>query len=424
MNVKTQIGMKNLQRIQFDKFEEDFSFIVNGKIYKTNSFVASILSPKVWRMFKENMKISYYQINTDCEGDFNQIIEYGKMKIVDISQKERKYFKNVMIELGNSDEFLRFSKKFEENISYENALERLKIKKKMNSDFKEEIDFISSNFHAFYSKYPEAIFSLDVDVIEQIISSGRLKIQNEKELFDIIFELYTKSKEYSTLFSYVIFMNLSSQSIQKFIQNFDINDINNSIWEKIRERFQQDISKESGIAYQQSHKELLINRYIDIRYESIFQYLSEQCHGNVYTKKIVDITSSSDPYESRNIENIVQSSNSYYATSERYNSWIQFDFKERKVLIDHYTLQTFDGNGNCEHLRSWVLEVSNDGKNYTVIDRCENSDCLRGSYKQARFCALCLSPQRFIRLRQIGVNWRGTCRLCLKQIDFSGMIYE
>ena len=35
--------LKNIERIDFDEFEKDFLFIVNGKVYQTNSFVANIL---------------------------------------------------------------------------------------------------------------------------------------------------------------------------------------------------------------------------------------------------------------------------------------------------------------------------------------------------------------------------------------------
>ena len=58
MSEFTKIGIGNVQRIQFDKFEKAFSFIVNSKIYKTSSFVANILSPDISKMHEENMNAS------------------------------------------------------------------------------------------------------------------------------------------------------------------------------------------------------------------------------------------------------------------------------------------------------------------------------------------------------------------------------
>ena len=134
-----------------------------------------------------------------------------------------------------------------------------------------KLPFISSNFHDFYTKSPESIFAFDIDIIERIISNDQLKLYDEEELFDIILKLYTESKEHSVLFSYVIFMNLTIESIRKFNQSFDINYINKSIWDSLSYRLEQEISTESRDEYQKSHKEFLNNRYLDKRYEKIIQ---------------------------------------------------------------------------------------------------------------------------------------------------------
>ena len=43
----------NIERIDCHEFEKDFLFIVNGKIYQTNSFVANILSPNISKIIKK-----------------------------------------------------------------------------------------------------------------------------------------------------------------------------------------------------------------------------------------------------------------------------------------------------------------------------------------------------------------------------------
>ena len=112
MNEVVKIGFENIERIQFDKLEKDFSFIVNDQIYRTNSIVAAILSPRISNLLEENMKISYYKINPKYDGDFNRIIEYGNMKTLSIKEDENQYFENVMRELGNTNELFRFNKFF------------------------------------------------------------------------------------------------------------------------------------------------------------------------------------------------------------------------------------------------------------------------------------------------------------------------
>ena len=424
MNEGRKIGIDNILRVQLDKFKKDFSFIINGKIYKTNSYVANILSPNISKMYAKNMKQRYYEIDTEYNGDFNRIIEYGEMKMVHIDDNEKPFFLNILKQLGNHDEYFLYNKEFQEKISYDNVIERIQIKKALDMNFDEEVDFISSNFHDFNTKYIDKMFTLDVNSVERIISNDKLNLHDEEELFNFILKLYTKSKKYSILFSYVIFMNLSTESIQKFHQNFDINDINDSIWKNIFCRLEQNISFESKMAYKELHQEFLNYRY-GKRYDHIIQHLNEQCHGNVHSQNIIHISSSSVGNGDYKVENIIESDNENdFGTKDQTNSWIQFDFKETKVLVDCYTLKTFNGFKNCAHLKNWIIEVSNDGQTYHEIDRHENCDLLNGNLKVVSFTVSYSTPQRFIRLRQIGRNWLDNDCLFINQIEFSGFLYE
>ena len=117
-----------------------------------------------------------------------------------------------MKELGNNNKILQF-KGDQDLISIENVLQQLQSCIEIDNNLDEIVAFISCSFHDFIIKYPEAIFKLDIDIIDQILSSPKLKIANEEELFDIVLKLYLKSKECSIVFSYVIIMNLSSEYI-------------------------------------------------------------------------------------------------------------------------------------------------------------------------------------------------------------------
>ena len=452
MNDLRNLLIDNLQNIEFDKFDQDFSFIVNGKEYKTNSVVANILSPNISNMFAKNMNLSYYEINTESHCDFNKIIHFGEMKAIDLNDEEKKFFLFVMSELGNNNKLICFLNEFQGDISVENVFQRIEIKKILNVDTSEEAAFISRNFHDFNMKYPDEILKLDVDIMEQIISNSRLYLYDEEELFDIVLKLYLKSKEYSILFSYIVFINLSSESLQKFNANFDINDMNDSIWKKIRCRLDVNVSNGSKENFKNGNFELLENRYFPKRYDNILQHLKQQ-HFCI-TPDVIHITSSS--VNSGNVERIIDGGD--FTTHDEANSWIQVDFKDRKVFLDGYTLKTFysgendnnrpttttsvwgvqtssasqgwgfsSSNSNKErrgHLKSWILEVSNDGQNYFEIDRHENCDILNKSGETATFKFSCSSPQRFVRLTQIGPNSKNNNILSIYYIDFSGFLTE
>ena len=165
-------------------------------------------------------------------------------------------------------------------------------------------------------------------------------------------------------------------------------------------------------------------KYNHILLNYILKYLSEKFEGNVHTKNVVNITASSIDW-SRPVENIVEDDNDKdFFTYNEPDSWIKFDFKERKVLLDHYTLKTWSGDESCAHLKNWVLEVSDDDNNFTEIDKRENCDLLYGKLKTATFEVSHSTPARFVRLRQTGENWCGDNDLLLNQIEFSGFICE
>ena len=136
----------DIERIDFHEFEKDFLFIVNGEIYQTNSFVANILSPNISQNYKEKVNISYYEINTKHQGDFNKIIEYGEMKKINISNEEMKYFIDIMKQLGNCQECAQFFEELQEDISYENVINRILIKQELDIIFIHFIQNIQNQY--------------------------------------------------------------------------------------------------------------------------------------------------------------------------------------------------------------------------------------------------------------------------------------
>ena len=139
----------------------------------------------------------------------------------------------MMKEIDNNSEFYQIDKEFEEDVLYENVLERIENQNKIHLNFDEEITFTSNNFHDFHIKYPQVYDSFNIDIIKLISSNDQLRHNNEEELFDVILELYMKLKEYTMLFSYLSFINLSTKQSLKIEENFDLNDLNKTIRERI-----------------------------------------------------------------------------------------------------------------------------------------------------------------------------------------------
>ena len=84
---------------------------------------------------------------------------------------------------------------------------------------------------ALYNIDKDKMFQLQKVIIENIISNGNLKLQDEDMLLNFLIGLYEKDVTYGPLFEYV-----SEESLQKFIDVFDIEFMTNGIWKSICER--------------------------------------------------------------------------------------------------------------------------------------------------------------------------------------------
>ena len=154
----------------------------------------------------------------------------------------------------------------------------------------------------------------------------------------------------------------------------------------------------------------------------IFAKLSQDSHGNVHENHIVTISASSTshcfPYQVANTNEW----NDCWISQNKPDQWIQFDFINKVVMLQHYTIKTHRySKGSC-HLKSWKVEGSNDGELWEVIDK-EDNDLLNEENKEATFeCQKKDGAFRYIRLLQTGPNHRGDHMLALTRIEFYGFL--
>ena len=153
----------------------------------------------------------------------------------------------------------------------------------------------------------------------------------------------------------------------------------------------------------------------------IIAHLTRECGGNVHEKKVVEVTASSC---CDHVKNAVEfGTNSKFSTVVEPNSWIRYDFKERRVALTSYSIRTHDGTN---FPRSWVLEVSNDGsdESWQVVDRRTDNFDLKAKLVTHNFpisdppCG----SFRFVRLRQTGKNHGGSDSLFLSALEVFGTI--
>jgi hypothetical protein len=133
--------------------------------------------------------------------------------------------------------------------------------------------------------------------------------------------------------------------------------------------------------------------------EGIISYLTKKHRGNVHEKGIVIMTAKSisgDPVDAlKNLADLREIWR-FYSKNEP-GQWVCCDFRQRRVCLAHSTIC-------AEDLKSWALEGSLDGENWTEIDRQTNNEDFHHSPERVSFAIPKGVESRFIRLTQTDKN--------------------
>lgn len=159
-------------------------------------------------------------------------------------------------------------------------------------------------------------------------------------------------------------------------------------------------------------------------FNGIFDYLTKAYGGNPQTTGHVEVSSSGTSVRSvSKIEDVISERNTgEWASNNESNSWIEFNFKDHKLLLTAYTIQTFGGDVGNMHMKSWKLESSEDGYNWTMLDQVsECNEINRPNAILTRPITMTGSKNIF-RITMTDKNYFGTYTMCLKRIEFFGNI--
>ncbi|KAK8867177.1 hypothetical protein M9Y10_010153 [Tritrichomonas musculus] len=422
------LGLKNWKGIPIDKYDQDFTFVVDGKKYSTPRFVADLLSPKIRKLHFTDASINEFVITTDSQSsqedhfsDFLNLIQHEN-KIIDLPLQH--LYSTYFLKLGNIDEYIRLSPTFSEPLSIDNSVSRVKEIQKMyeeegqliahdNQQIESIISFISEHFSEFST---DTLNKISVDDLEQILSKDTLKIADEDSLLDFIIEKYSEDRSCSYLFSHVIFSNVSDTLIEKFVNCFSIEDLDEATWESLCGRLLSTCKKDKrrekkryGTAKKDDRKYKEFKSEKGHEFEGIMHYLTDLTGGNIHDNQTIEITSNSIHGSNHHPKNLVDyQNNNFYHSKNDPSPFVLFDFKDRRVQISDYSIKTYSsGQNDGGHLRNWVLEVSNDGDSWEEIDSHSEDSKLNGSGITANFQVTNANNgfYRYVKLRSTGYSW-------------------
>ena len=445
------------QDLNFKMLENDFYFFIDNNVFECNKIVADIISPIIRKQHFNDPTINSFEIDT-TEYDlskidfslFNLVLESAQFNSIQIDSSNIDALQFFFNKLGNPS----FMEKFNEmtsKITNENAVQQLLLKDKIHIQAKEEIEFIASHLYELENQ----IQNIPPQYLHEIFSSKNLCISSEEWLLNFIIdccekaakgELSDERAEYANLLECVHFDSLSSDSIDLFFKKTILNDINSATWNLIAQLCMKLKANNGEKSNSKDTSQINSKRYfqkpapvqkpapampIDIEFfggnplNGIFEYLkSHYSNGkNIADSGIINVKPSTVVSGTSVFNLFEHNSNSVYLSKDIPGQWILFDFKNFRVIPKFYSLATHEHPANSHHLRSWVVEVSDDNLNYTEISRESNNVTLNRPNSLVVYKTLKQKKARYIRIRMTGPNWNNNAVLALTKVEFFGTLY-
>lgn len=296
MNSEFALSQKNIHNLPFDKYQRDFTFIVNGKKYSTSRIVADLLSPIIAQNHFNDSSNEEFVIKIDPETKddyFKEFLELTKFNKILLDDKQRTLFSEYFLQLGNIEEYISLSNlnlqtnKTNENQSIE-ILEKLSKFENYNDVFNEIIqNHIENICKNFSSVDKERLKNLKLAFLDAIFKNEYLKLEDEDELLDFLIKLYEKDSMYSELFEYVHFLNVSENKMKEFIDAFSIEDLNSHVWKSICSRlvptFNQNKENENRYTKKKVKPNVKKFEYTEGKeFQGIMNFLTNETGGNIH----------------------------------------------------------------------------------------------------------------------------------------------
>jgi hypothetical protein len=411
---------KGLEHLPPNYYENDFAFIVGGLEYRCPCLLADFLSPRVARLRSNDPTIREIVLEvSDPNGDFSLLFSVLNGSPLLLNHSTLDFFLKIAHELSNV-ELLHSLCAFRGDDS-RNVVEELRFLTEIGEDFDFEsvLDRCSSSFF----ELPESsLGELSVSLLVSILSRPSLRVLSEDKLYEFVKNLIERDASYSVLLEFVRFEYLSLESIRGFAtlisSSFSV--LTRSIWESLVPRLILSVSRStpiSGRCYGRSIP------YEGRSLDGIISFLSREFGGNVHDQGIVKVSSSGQLWSECGVALVVdfESDLKGFATPSSDNSWICIDFKTCFIKPTHYSIRTRT-DGDRTQPRWWILEGSNDNKEWIVLDNREDDEELTGTGCVKTFSVGNPSTVRRIRIRQTGPNKSRNHHLIVKSLEFFGSV--
>lgn len=325
-----------------------------------------------------------------CEQKVKSIIEINKSNEERLAELEDEISKQ-------KDNFLNETEKAKKKI--ENIEQKLEQQSKLIQEYQTEL-----------SKF--ATFQSVGDISEKVTKIERKQKEFERQIQKNAEEANQRSQKCENELTKIkAIIENHKKAIQISMKILEIGQINCQ-----NEKIKNLLFDENEFKYQKGKE-----------FEGIMHFLSEKTNGNIHDNGTIEITSNSID---KNIfgnhpKNLVVQNQNNYESNDDENIYVCFDFKDRRIQLTNYSIKSNKDGYNCFNLKSWIVEVSNDGESWTNVDEHQNDSALNESNAIVTFNIKKLNSfYRFVRLRQTGISWNSICGyyIVLNQFEIFGKL--
>jgi hypothetical protein len=422
--VSVSLSVRGLANIVTAKDEDDFTFIINGRSHSTHRFFADFLSPKLCHLHASDPSLSELVLETpDPVNQFGALLALAHGDSLPLSAIDPSFLAAAALELGNLELYFSLQVCDPGKLNSADLADRLPKSASFDVFSEEEIDYLASHFFAISSSVLARFPGL---VLSRILSSSLLKIESEDSLCDFIISHLDDREDFPDLFEFIRFEFLTQSRFLAVLtwtqEHFDEFRLSYPIWRSICDRLATTVppanprAKTNGFEPDPS-------RPLD----GILAHLTKKCGGNVHSKGIVTITSSSiesnkSIYSAHHV--LMDLPDAHFGTKSLPDSWIQFAFKNLTIVPTHYTVQTYHPEPSWVPVfpQNWVIEGSLNGIAWEVLDSQVNSTLLYGPDRTVTFPIGNRMECRVLRMRITAPESRGKTALEMKTFEWFGTL--
>ncbi|KAK8864961.1 hypothetical protein M9Y10_010488 [Tritrichomonas musculus] len=481
MSFSFELSTKNFKEASKINGNDEFNFIIGEKRFSCHKFVAAFISPRVCKMLLSDPTIDELYISKDNAGKLHgeRKIEYYIQSLIkgeqiyispedlkkmiceiDTSLKnddESQLSKTTIYDLINLiekldnkelkqefyttlfDNIIKDDKSNNSGAQLESLESLFKLQKIINKIDKEKgekeeemcnflsgkyndiIDSISSRLYEFDI---ERIKKIDFHILKDLLLSEKLVAESEDSLLDVLLFHHSMRKNgHDNCFEYVRFEYLSTESIENFLNEIEYDEVTPSLFESISKRLILAVEPKTENNRQKTSSNIF--KY-DKQHEfnGIFKHLTDITNGNIHSNKTIEITCSRLCCGSFDALVDFNNSNGYaHLGSSPSPRWIQIDFKTRNIQLYSYLIKSNDSSGGCRALRSWKVEISEDGQKWQKIDEQNEVNELNGYNKTKLFEVKETAPFHFIRIISDKPNFYNNNGFAIGNIELYGKIF-